>query len=59
MIIAQIVYSAKLMSPVQYSAVVAAIILATLVAPFLLRWTMNHVTRNQKDRSKVRPMSHD
>lgn len=47
------------MSPVQYSAVVAAIILATLVAPFLLRWTMNHVTRNQKDRSKVRPMSHD
>lgn len=59
LIIAQIVYSAKLMSPVQYSAVVAAIILATLVAPFLLRWTMNHVTRNQKDRSKVRPMSHD
>ena len=57
LIIAQIGYQAKLMSPVRYSAIVAAIILATLIAPFLLRWTMNHVTKGQKDRSKVRPLN--
>ncbi|CAJ1225875.1 cation:proton antiporter [Levilactobacillus zymae] len=57
LIIAQIGYQAKLMSPVRYSAIVAAIILATLVAPFLLRLTMNQVTKGQKDRSKVRPLN--
>jgi len=54
LIIAQIGFQAKLMSPVRYSAIVAAIILATLVAPFLLRLTMNRVTKGQPDRSKVR-----
>jgi len=55
LIIAQIGYQAKLMSPVRYSAIVAAIIVATLLAPFLLRWAMDHVRRGQVDRSKVRP----
>ncbi|WP_125764616.1 cation:proton antiporter [Levilactobacillus mulengensis] len=55
LIIAQIGYAAKLMSPVRYSAIVAAIIIATLLAPFLLRWTMDRVHRGEVDRSKVRP----
>ncbi|MCI1553355.1 MAG: cation:proton antiporter [Levilactobacillus sp.] len=55
LIIAQIGYQAKLMSPVRYSAIVAAIIVATLLAPFLLRWTMDRVHRHDRDRSKVRP----
>lgn len=54
LIIAQIGYTAKLMSPVRYSAIVAAIIVATLLAPFLLRWTMNKVHHGDVDRSKVR-----
>ncbi|WP_367377129.1 cation:proton antiporter [Levilactobacillus cerevisiae] len=54
LIIAQIGYTAKLMSPVRYSAIVAAIIVATLLAPFLLRWTMNKVHHADVDRSKVR-----
>ena len=45
LIIAQIGYQAKLMSASRYSAIVAAIILATLLAPFLLRWTMNRVRK--------------
>ncbi|MCI1606819.1 MAG: cation:proton antiporter, partial [Levilactobacillus sp.] len=53
LIIAQIGYQAKLMSPVRYSAIVAAIIVATLLAPFLLRWTMDRVHRHDRDRSKV------
>lgn len=56
LIIAQIGYQAKLMSPVRYSAIVAAIIVATLLAPFLLRWTMDRVHRHDRDRSKVRPV---
>lgn len=55
LIIAQIGYQAKLMSPVRYSAIVAAIIVATLLAPFLLRWTMDRVHQHDRDRSKVRP----
>ena len=55
LIIAQIGYTAKLMSPVRYSAIVAAIIIATLVAPFLLRVTMDHAHKGEVDRSKVRP----
>lgn len=45
LIIAQIGFQAKLMSPVRYSAIVAAIILATLVAPFILRETMKRVAQ--------------
>lgn len=45
LIIAQIGYQAKLMSASRYSAIVAAIILATLLAPFLLRWTMDRVRK--------------
>lgn len=55
LIIAQIGYQAKLMSPVRYSAIVAAIIVATLLAPFLLRWTMDRVHQHDVDRSKIRP----
>ncbi|WP_143462478.1 cation:proton antiporter [Levilactobacillus enshiensis] len=55
LIIAQIGYQAKLMSPVRYSAIVAAIILATLLAPFLLRFYMDRVRKGQVDKSKVRP----
>ena len=55
LIIAQIGFAAKLMSPTRYSGIVTAIVLATLVAPFLLRVAMNRVTKGQRDRSKVRP----
>ncbi|KRO03976.1 Kef-type K+ transport system, membrane component [Levilactobacillus paucivorans] len=55
LIIAQIGFQAKLMSPVRYSAIVAAIIVATLVAPFLLRVTVNRVRKGEADVSKVRP----
>lgn len=56
LIIAQIGFAAKLMGAARYSSIVTAIVLATLIAPFLLRLTMNRVTKGQRDRSKVRPV---
>lgn len=43
LIIAQIGFAAKLMGAARYSSIVTAIVLATLIAPFLLRITMNRV----------------
>ncbi|WP_304055252.1 cation:proton antiporter [Levilactobacillus namurensis] len=59
LIIAQIGFAAKLMSTARYSAIVTAIVLATLLAPFLLRLAMNRVTQGQPDRSKVRPVEEE
>lgn len=55
LIIAQIGFQAKLMSSMRYSAIVAAIILATLLAPFLLRWTMNRVEKeSQREKDEMK-----
>ncbi|KRN02016.1 Kef-type K+ transport system, membrane component [Levilactobacillus senmaizukei DSM 21775 = NBRC 103853] len=55
LIIAQIGFQAKLMSAMRYSAIVAAIILATLLAPFLLRWTMNRVEKeSQREKDEMK-----
>ena len=42
LIIAQIGYQGKLLSADRYSAVIAAIILTTLIAPILLRQSIQH-----------------